>query len=179
MKKILLLYLFIFAVAASAQEKMTTKNGVLLFEASVPFFEAVEAKNVEVVCTLNTKKGIITIVVFVKKFHFKRNLMKEHFNKNYLESDRYSKATFKGLIEKFDLKDIKGKMTQYKMKGKITIHGKSKNIKVICMIKKTKEGIELGSRFSINTADYNIAIPTIIRSKISKTVNLHLTSTLQ
>jgi hypothetical protein len=52
--------------------------------------------------------------------------MEEHFNDNYMESRRYPKATFKGLIEKFDLKNISSDAKLYYIKGKITMHGKSK-----------------------------------------------------
>jgi polyisoprenoid-binding protein YceI len=61
--------------------------------------------------------------------------MEEHFNDNYMESRRYPKATFKGLIEKFDLKTYP-LMQNYIIKGKITMHGKSKNIRVPAKLKK-------------------------------------------
>jgi polyisoprenoid-binding protein YceI len=96
-----------------------------------------------------------------------------------LESDRYSKAIFKGLIEKFDLKDIGLSFTDYYIKGKMTIHGKSKNIRVRAKIKKTKKGIELKSNFFLNTDDFNIEIPIIVRSKISKKVTVAVYSSLQ
>ena len=102
MKNFLLIFLLFLLNIIDAQEKMMTTNGIIVFEASIPFFEAVEAKNETVNCVLNAKKGTISFVTFIKQFQFKRALMEEHFNKNYLESNRYPKATFKGLIEKFD-----------------------------------------------------------------------------
>lgn len=179
MKNILLLFLLFLSNTIDAQDKMMTTNGIIFFEASIPFFEAVEAKNETVNCVLNTKKGTIAFVTFIKEFHFKRVLMQEHFNKNYMESHRYPKATFKGIIEKFDLKDIRPTSTDYYIKGKITIHGKSKNIRVIAKIKKANKGIELRSNFSINTDDFNIEIPFIVRSKISKKVIVRVYSHLQ
>lgn len=179
MKKILLLFLLFLSNTIDAQEKMTTTNGVIVFEASIPFFEAVEAKNETLNCVLKTKRGTISFVTFIKTFHFKRALMEEHFNANYLESDRYPKATFKGLIEKFDLKDIGLTPKEYYIKGKITIHGESKNIRVIAKIKKAKKGIELTSNFTLNTDDFDIEIPFIVRSKISKKVTVAVYSNLQ
>lgn len=166
------------AFIIDAQEKRTSTKGVIVFEASVPFFEPVKAKNDGVNLILNTKKGIITFVVYIDRFSFERSLMQEHFNANYMESKKYPKATFKGLIEKFDLKNIAPDATEYYIKGKITMHGKSKNIRVLAKIKKVAAGIELISNFTLNSDDYNIEIPYIVRSKISKNVNVKVKAVL-
>jgi len=170
--------LLLTAFIIDAQEKRTSTKGVIVFEASVPFFEPVKAKNDGVNLILNTKKGIITFVVYIDRFSFERSLMQEHFNANYMESKKYPKATFKGLIEKFDLKNIAPDATEYYIKGKITMHGKSKNIRVLAKIKKVAAGIELISNFTLNSDDYNIEIPYIVRSKISKNVNVKVKAVL-
>lgn len=166
------------AFTIDAQEKRTSTKGVIVFEASVPFFEPVKAKNDEVNLILNTKRGIISFVVYIDRFSFERSLMQEHFNANYMESKKYPKATFKGLIEKFDLKNIVPNATEYYIEGKITMHGKSKNIRVLAKIKKVAAGIELISNFTLNSDDYNIEIPYIVRSKISKNVNVKVKAVL-
>jgi hypothetical protein len=178
MKKKLLLFLLLTAFTIDAQEKRTSTKGVIVFEASVPFFEPVKAKNDEVNLILNTKRGIISFVVYIDRFSFERSLMQEHFNANYMESKKYPKATFKGLIEKFDLKNIAPNATEYYIEGKITMHGKSKNIRVLAKIKKVAAGIELISNFTLNSDDYNIEIPYIVRSKISKNVNVKVKAVL-
>jgi hypothetical protein len=179
MKKIMLLFLILITYKASAQEKMTTDRGIINFEASVPFFEEVKAINNKTACVLVTKTGEITCMVYIKKFLFERSLMQEHFNRNYLESDRYPRAIFKGIIEKFDLKNVDSVSKEYAIKGKMTIHGKSKKIMVYGTIKKVSEGIELVSSFPLNTDDFGIEIPFIVRSKISKKVNTQITCVLQ
>jgi len=97
--------------------------------------------------------------------------MKEHFNSNYMESDRYSKAIFKGVIEKFDLKVITETEQNFQIKGKITIHGQTRMITVIAAIKKVGNGISINSHFTLNTDDFKIEIPNIVVAKISKMVN--------
>lgn len=172
MKRILLLLLLFLSNTIDAQEKMMTTNGIINFEASIPFFEPVEAKNERLNCILNSKKGTISFMTFIKQFRFKRELMEEHFNKHYLESDQYPKATFKGIIENFDLKDLELSSKNYYIRGKITIHGKSKTIRVAAKIKKDPKGLELLSNFTLNTDDFNIEVPLIVRSKISKNVTV-------
>jgi polyisoprenoid-binding protein YceI len=113
-------------------------------------------------------------VAVMKDFRFKMDLMETHFNENYIESDRYPKAIFKGKIGKFDMKDINEIPKAYTIKGKLQIHGKTKEIEVSALLKKVAGGIEIISDFPLNTDDFNIKIPSMIESKISKRVNTSL-----
>lgn len=174
MKKFTLLVLFFVLYPISAQEKLSTSKCTIYFEASVPLFEAVEAKNEAVDCTLIPDKSQITFTAVIKNFQFKRDLMKEHFNSNYLESDRYSKAIFKGVIEKFDLKIVTETEKDFQIKGKLTIHGQTRLITVNAKIKKVNNGIQINSHFTLNTDDFNIEIPSIVIAKISKSVNTQI-----
>ncbi|HKO75803.1 MAG TPA: YceI family protein [Flavobacterium sp.] len=174
MKKFTLLVLFIVLYPISAQEKLSTSKCTIYFEASVPLFEAVEAKNDVVDCILIPDKSQITFTAIIKNFQFKRDLMKEHFNSNYMESDRYSKAIFKGVIEKFDLKIVTETEKVFQIKGKLTIHGQTRMIIVNAKIKKVNNGIQINSHFTLNTDDFNIEIPSIVIAKISKNVNTQI-----
>ncbi|WP_264563433.1 YceI family protein [Flavobacterium sp. N3904] len=171
MKSFTLLFLILSISAIEAQEKLTTSKCIIHFEASVPLFEEVEAQNDAVSCVLIPDKSQITFVAIIKKFEFKRDLMKEHFNNNYMESDQYSKAIFKGIIEKFDLKDITETEKEYQIKGKIQIHGQTKLITVTARIKRVLDGIKIESHFNLNTDDFKIVIPSIVIAKVSKNVN--------
>ena len=180
MKNFLLLFLFFFSIQIVAQGKKMTVNGIINFEASVPFYEAVEAKNNKIFGFLNEKNGNITFVAINRNFHFERSLMEDHFNANYMESKKYPKATFKGEIEKFSIKKINSVPGEYYIKGKINIHGVSRNIRVLATLSSTPtNAIAIQSNFSLNTDDFNIDIPFIVRSKISKNVNVKLDAVLQ
>jgi len=178
MKKITLLALFFVLYPINAQNKFSSSKCVIFFEASVPLFEAVEAKNDNVDGTLIPDKSEITFTAVIKKFQFKRNLMQEHFNNNYLESDRYSKATFKGIIEKFDLKVVNETEKDFLIKGKLTIHGQTRMVSVIAKIKRVENGIQINSNFTLNTDDFNIEIPNMVVAKISKKVNTQINCVL-
>jgi polyisoprenoid-binding protein YceI len=178
MKKFTLLVLFFILYPIIAQEKLSTSRCTIHFEASVPLFEAVEAKNEEVDCTLIPDKSQITFTAVIKNFQFKRDLMKEHFNSNYMESDRYSKAVFKGIIEKFDLKVVTDTEKDFQIKGKLTIHGETRMIIVNAKIKKVDNGIQINSHFTLNTDDFKIEIPNIVVAKISKNVKTQINCVL-
>lgn len=171
--KTLIISLFILSIGTMiAQDKMITKTGQLTFEASVPSFEEVKAKNESVSCVLNTKTGEIAALALQKGFRFKIALMEEHYNENYIESDKYPKATFKGKIENFDLSKVDTSVKTYTINGTIELHGKSKQITITSKIKKVDTGIEITSDFVLNADDFSIEIPSVVSKKVSKKVNV-------
>ncbi len=178
--KIKLVSLFIvIGLSSFAQTKMITKTGRITFEASVPAFEEVKAKNESVTCVLNPSTGEIASLALVKGFRFKVALMEEHFNENYMESDTYPKAIFKGKIDNFDVSKLTATAKEYTIKGKMEMHGKSKDITTTASIKKVADGIDIDSNFTINTDDFGIDIPSIVSKKVSKKVAVVLDVTLK
>lgn len=173
MKKTLLLALLIVAINAFGQEKMTTKTGKVSFEASVPAFEEVKGVNNSVTCVLNSATGDIASLALMKGFNFKIALMEEHFNENYIESDKYPKAVFRGKIQGFDAASLTATAKDYTIRGKLEMHGKSKEISAPAKIKKTENGIEIVCDFTVDTDDFAIDIPSVVKSKVSKNVNVH------
>lgn len=172
MKTKIIMMLLFFNGFGFAQDKLITKTGTITFEASVPSFEEVKAKNSGVSCVLNTKTGEIASLALMKGFRFKVALMEEHFNENYVESDKFPKATFKGKIENFDLSKITTTTNNYTIKGKLELHGKLKDIVITAKIKKGKDGIEIVSDFNVNTDDFDIEIPSVVSKKVTKKVNV-------
>lgn len=155
-----------------AQDKVLTKTGVTTFEASVPSFEEVKATNKNSGCVLNTKTGEIVGLVFMKGFQFRLALMEEHFNENYMESDKYPKGVFKGKIVNFDMNQLSTEKQDFSITGTMEIHGKSKEISIIAKISKTDNTISLLSNFNLNTDDFGIDLPLVVRSKVAKKVNV-------
>ncbi|WP_298138796.1 YceI family protein [Flavobacterium sp.] len=179
MKKIFLFLAIIVSSTLFAQDKIVTKNGSLSFEASVPSFEEVKAKNDGVTFIINTKTGEIASLALVKGFRFKVALMEEHFNENYVESDKFPKSTFKGKIENFDYSKLTTEGKTYTIKGTIELHGKSKEITITATLKKVANGVDLNSSFYVNTDDFDIKIPSVVSKKVSKKVNVKIDATLK
>lgn len=175
MKTTTLLFLLLTAFSALAQDKFFTNTGTVNFEASVPLFEEIKAVNRQVIILLEPKTSTFVCTVMIKDFRFKLDLMQEHFNENYLESNRYPKAVFKGKIDKFDLKDITEIEKSYEIKGKLNLKGKSKEIVVNALIKRVPDGIQIISDFPITVSDFDIKIPSKIAAKINQTANTALT----
>lgn len=174
MKKIITLFFICLFSFTPIAEKKITKTGIITFEASVPSFEEVKAKNESVTCILNTENGEIAALALMKGFRFKVALMEEHFNENYIESSKYPKATFKGKIEKFNLSKLTTTSKEYSLQGKLELHGKTKDLNIKVNLKKNGETIHLTSNFKVNVDDFNIEIPSVVSKKLSKEVDINL-----
>ncbi|GAA4817504.1 YceI family protein [Litoribaculum gwangyangense] len=172
MKKLVIFGLLIFSLNIFSQTKFLTKTGIVNFEASVPSFEEVKAKNEAVTAILNTENGEFAALILVKGFRFKNALMEEHFNENYAESDTYPKATFKGKINNFSLEALKT-ISDFKITGELNFHGKTKKIEVFDLkVTKTDDTVSLIGNFKTNTSDFDIKIPKIVQNKVSESVNV-------
>lgn len=172
MKKIILFVTLLAGTIASAQDRIVDKSGKITFEASVPSFEEVKATNSTVTFVMNPKTGEVASLALMKGFRFKTALMEEHFNENYIESDKYPKATFKGKIDNFDAAALSATAKDYVIKGNMEIHGKTVPVTAPAKIRKTDAGIEVVSNFTVNTDDFGIAIPSVVKSKVSNKVTV-------
>src|SRR5205823_7354571 len=110
-----------------AQDKFFTKSGKIAFFSSASL-EDIEAHNKTSSVLLDSKTGIIQFSVLMKSFEFEKALMQEHFNSDYVESDKYPKAEFKGTItNNASINYNKDGTYPAKIKGLLTLHGISKN----------------------------------------------------
>ena len=179
MKKIALIGWLLLVSLSPIQEKKITKTGSISFEASVPSFEEIKAKNNAVTCIMNTNNGEIAVLALMKGFRFKIALMEEHFNENYVESDRFPKAIFKGKIEGLDTSLLTSTPKDFVLNGKLEIHGKSVPVKTIAKISKSASGINLNANFPVNASDFNIAIPSVVKNKVSNKINIQVAAVLK
>ncbi|TSE10871.1 MULTISPECIES: YceI family protein [Aquimarina] len=176
MKNLIIFILLLTTSFVVSQEKYITKKGIIKFEASVPSFEEVKAKNSTVTAILNADNGEFAALALMKGFRFKNALMEEHFNENYVESDDYPKATFKGKLIDFDKNNLK---EEYSIKGILTLHGKSKDLSVTGKLSKKDNTILISSSFKTKPEDFNIKIPGIVSKKIAKDILVSLNFDLQ
>lgn len=160
--------------SASFSQKLMTRSGEIKFEASMPAFEEIAAKNNTVSCIFDTVTGEIAVLAVVKGFRFKVPLMEEHFNESYIESDQFPKATFKGKVANFDVsKIIAGKVT-FDVEGDLALNGVTKKVKTKITFLQSGEKLNTTCKFTVKPLDYNIKIPSVVKSKIAETVEIDL-----
>jgi hypothetical protein len=178
MKKTILITMLCVCTVGVSQEKMVSKSAKVTFEASVPSFEEVKAVNKNVTFVLNPATGEIASLALMKGFQFKVALMEEHFNENYIESDQYPKAVFKGKIEEFDLQSLSASAKDFIIKGKLELHGKSRDINTTAKISRPLSGVSISCNFSVNASDFNIEIPNLVKNKLSNKINIQVAAFL-
>jgi hypothetical protein len=173
MKNIIYIIITFLSLNAFSQTKFVTKTGVVNFEASVPSFEEVAAKNNSATAILNTETGEFATLILIKGFRFKNALMEEHFNENYAESDSYPKATFKGKIKRFSFNDLRAN-TSYKVTGELFFHGKTKKLEDVPVSVSIDDNnaINMSGSFNVTAADFDIKIPKIVSSKIANDIEV-------
>lgn len=172
MKKVIITTaLFIFCINSFAQTYFT-RNGKIEFFSKAPL-ENIEAKTNEVTSIFDIKKGEFAFNALIKSFKFKKALMEEHFNENYMESNTFPKATFKGVIT--DISKVNfSKDGNYSVNvaGDLTIHGITKKIEVPGTISVSQGKISANSKFNIKVKDYNIKIPATVVNNIAETISI-------
>lgn len=173
MKKHIVLLVAVFFISTTfAQDKYLTRTGTVTFEASVPAFEEVKAKNENTTAILNTKNGEFAALVLVKGFRFKNALMEEHFNENYAESDDFPKATFKGSISDFSFEKLTDTPITVTFNGSLTFHGETKTLenKTLNISISKDNRISIMGDFTADVSDFDIEIPKVVSNKLSKEV---------
>lgn len=169
MKKLVLL-LFVCSVYASHAQVFTTRNGYIGFFSKTPL-EDIKAENRQVASVIDLQKKSMAFTLLVKSFLFPKQLMQQHFNENYAESDQYPKASFSGTYTG-DVDVSKDGAYPVSVRGQLTFHGVTKTIDVPATLE-VRSGKLLGqSRFQLLPADYNIKIPSLVRDKIAKQIDV-------
>ncbi len=159
--------------------KYITKNGKVSFYSDAPL-EKIEAKNNQLNAAIDANSGEVFFKVLIKSFIFEKALMQEHFNENYMESDQFPTATYKGTIT--NLKDIdfsKAGKQEAEVDGKLTIHGVTKDVKTKGTINIIKDGISIYVKFKIQIKDYDIKIPGAVAGKIAEEVEITVDADLK
>ncbi|MFL5727842.1 MAG: YceI family protein [Cytophagaceae bacterium] len=172
MKTALSLFLFLLTGSLSmAQTKYMTRTGHVSFLSDAPK-EKIEAQNNQVSSILSST-GDLVFKVPIKSFEFKQALMQDHFNENYLESDKFPQATFKGKILNMDKVDLKkdGKTT-VDVEGDLTIHGVTKKITTKATLDIKGNKINASTTFPVTLKEYNILIPKMASEKLAETVQV-------
>ncbi len=172
MKKIIIMAIVLISQTIAAQ-KYFTRTGTTHFKASVETFEPVEAVNNSSTAIIKSSTGDIATQLFITAFKFDVALMQEHFNENYIDSDQFPKATFRGKLNGFSLDNLTSEK-EFPLKGTLTVRGVKKEISTTALVCLKNNKIELTANFSVQPQDFDIKIPSIVRKKIAEHINISL-----
>ena len=172
MKKVLFFAAILAGFSTASAQKVYTKNGNISFF-SKSSLENISADNNQVMSVLNQQSGEMQFSVLIKSFHFKKSLMEEHFNENYMESDKYPKASFKGTISDLSKIDFsKDGNYAVNVSGDLTMHGVSKKVSAPGRLTIKNGKVAAESKFNMKLADYNISIPKLVKDNIAEVIEI-------
>ena len=177
MKKFTILLAAALSVSAAAfSQRYMTRTGKVTFFSSTPL-ENIQAINNETACAIDSKTGDVAFQVPIKSFKFERALMQEHFNENYMESDKFPKAELKGKIANLaSVNFSKPGNYDVMVEGKLTIHGVSRQVRLPGTITVQASGLTASSKFKVRPGDYGINIPGVVAGKIAKDIEVSVNS---
>jgi polyisoprenoid-binding protein YceI len=167
MKNTLLIFICIAFSTVAFSQKMITRSGEIKFDATVSgAMDSVLATSSTVSSIFDKSNGDLVVQGLVKSFKFKSSLMEEHFNENYMESDKFPKTSFKGKVIEFE-----GKSGSYDVEGELTIHGVSNKVKTkMTVVVGTKTTIS-GS-FNVKLKEYKLEVPALAKKTLSETAKI-------
>ena len=158
--------------SACGQSKFIDRTGKASFFSSAPL-EDIEAHSNQAVSIFDVQSGEIAASLLMRSFNFRKALMEEHFNENYVESDKYPKATFKGKVENIEVLDItKNGTYSLDVTGDITLHGVTKPIrtKAACVV--DGGSIRAQAVFPLKVKDFEIKVPRLVINNIAEVVEV-------
>jgi len=173
MKKIIVVtgLTFLTITGLFAQKYMTKNGSIRLLDKTSMF--SIDGQNNTVSSIIDSKTGKLVVQAMVRSFKFPEALLEEHFNENYMQSDKFPKAQFDGNIANIASVNF-AKDGEYPIEivGKLTIHGETRDIK-----EKGKLVIAGGkvigqSEFNISLANYKVKIEESYKDRIDDKVVL-------
>jgi len=169
MKKSLIAIVCLLFSTVIFSQKMMTRSGEIKFDATVPgALDPVVGTNNTVSSIFDKSTGEFVIQGMVKSFKFKSPLMEEHFNENYMESDKLPKTSFKGKVLNYD-----GKTGSYDVEGDLTIHGVTNKVKTKVSISGSSKLTVSGS-FTVKLNDYKLEVPAMAKKTLAETAKISI-----
>jgi hypothetical protein len=177
MEKVITILLIQFLVFSNCfGQRYYSKDAKVSFYSKAPL-ENIEAHNYKGACIIEQQTGKVSFSVLMKGFEFAKGLMQDHFNENYVESDKYPKATFTGVInEKLPLATEDGRHV-WKVAGTMTLHGVTKPLQAEIKVSINKGVIMVETAFGLNIIEYGIKIPSIMAEKVNEKVQIIVSPT--
>ena len=169
MKNTILLALLFIGFQSKAQLFMTTNGEVSIFSKTP--MENIDAVNKSVSSIINTATNEVAVQMRITNFVFPNKLMQEHFNENYLESEKFPSATFKGKIKETVDLTVAGTYP-ITASGTATIHGVTRPIDLKGTIISTGTSLALTCAFEVKLVDYKVDIPKIVFAKIAEVIKI-------
>lgn len=166
--KLFFLCMLTLPMSLLAQKYSVTSGEVSFFSDAA--IEDIKAVNKKTQGLFNISTNEIAFIIPIMAFEFEKKLMQEHFNEKYLESEKYPKATFQGMVSGFTFSAPGSQMVT--AKGKLTIHGVTNEVVISGTCENKNDGLALNAKFIVALKDYKITIPQLLWQNIAEQVEV-------
>jgi hypothetical protein len=150
------------------------KNANISIYSEAPI-ENIEAKSDKGTSVYNPATGDLAFSLPINSLKFPKSLMQEHFNENYMESEKYPQATFKGKVQQA-IDASKDGSYAVTATGVLTVHGVAQNRSITGTIAVQKGVITLTSEFMVKCVDHQITIPKIVFHNIAESIRINVSA---
>jgi polyisoprenoid-binding protein YceI len=172
-----ILMIFLSSVITQAQNILISNKAAVSFFSST-IVEDIEGKSNMGSSAIDAKTGDILFKVPNTSFQFKKKLMQEHFNENYMESEKYPTSEFKGKLDQpIDL-NANGRY-KVNVSGNLTVHGITKAYKSVADIVVSNGMATAQTIFKVRIADHKIEIPSLVFKNIAEFVEVRVQAIYQ
>ena len=166
---IISIFFIVLSFTVNAQQYLT-KEAEISFFSEAPI-EDISAKNDKVSAVYDAETKQLVFQLNISDFIFPKSLMQEHFNENYLESEKFPKASFSGNVGELNKVSI--------ATGTLKIHGESNEVEVKGSLVKNNDSVMIEATFTIQLKDYNIKIPKIVMYNIAEEIEVTIKAKLK
>jgi hypothetical protein len=183
LKKIRFLLFFVLIVLTTAFKNQQAQiyqitTGKIAFKSDAPL-EVIKAASNSLIGLIDVSKNNFSFRIGIRSFQgFNSPLQKEHFNENYMESDKYPEASFKGKIIE-DVNLAQDGSYDVRTKGILTIHNVSQERIIKSSITVKQKIITVHSEFTVLLSDHNIPIPKVVNQKLANEIKVMVDAMLE
>lgn len=170
-------FLISISGVANAQNRYKVVFPNVNFFAGTPL-EDIDGTSDKLVGVLDAELNQFAFRIAMNSFQFPRALMQEHYNENYLETDKFPNADFKGLIEGTVNWEESG-IYEVFANGEFIIHGVAKTYKIPAIITVSDDKKLLKATFEIMLEDHDIKRPKIVMLKIAESATVTVEASLE
>lgn len=162
---------------SQGQARYLTKNSEVSFYSYAPL-EDITAINRDMVGVVDFDKKEFLMRIPIIKFDFPNDLMEEHFNENYMETEIYPNAVFKGQFEETVDPSQAGEYTLQCL-GILDIHGVQQPRDIVVAVAVDKKAIVATSEFTVRLEDHAIDIPKVVFKNIAEVIEVKINATFE
>jgi hypothetical protein len=159
----------------TGQDLYVCKNARVSLYSSAPI-EDIKAVTNSGGSVYNGATGELDFSIAIRSFTFEKELMQEHFNSDYMESDKFPKASFKGKIQEH-IDASKDGTFPITVNGDLNVHGVTVNRTIKGTLTVKNGIINMTSEFIVKCADHHISIPQIVFHNIAESIKMNVSAT--